>query len=236
MNPGRTRFSRPPGGFRYRTPYHRFGDGRQGNGHNHYRDRHRRDRDRDFDHHRAFYNGFNGLPYAYNYGALPWYGFVLDPGSLGTDWLDDNSDESAQNDNGGYAPAPYPDYGQPGPQYGQPGAGYGAPAAPPDDYPPQQTYPQPDSGPYQPQAAPSAAPRRSYTGGSAAPGPQQAVKVIFKDGRPPETIHNYMLTSTTLTVLDSKYQQIPVDEINLAATEAANRAQGINFTVPGASH
>jgi len=233
--PGRTRFSRPPGGFRYRTPYRRYGDGREGNGRSHYGDHHRRGRDRNFDRRRPFYNGFNGLPYAYGYGALPWYGFEIDPGSLGTDWLDDNSDESAQNDNGGNVPAPYPDYGQPGPQYGQPEPGYGGPQGTPYNYAPQQPYSDPGSGSSQPYPALGAAPRRTYTGGSAATGPQQNVEVIFKDGRPPETIHNYMLTATTLTVLDTRYQQIPLNQIDLAATEAFNRALGVNFTVPGAT-
>jgi hypothetical protein len=67
------------------------------------------------------------------------------------------------------------------------------------------------------------------------PAPEQAVTVIFKDGRPSEQIHNYLLTSTTLTVLDPKYRVIPLDQINLAATEATNQADGIDFRVPGAS-
>lgn len=57
--------------------------------------------------------------------------------------------------------------------------------------------------------------------------------MIFKDGRPPEKIHNYMLTANTLTVLDEQYQQIPVNQIDVTATDAANRAQGLHFQVPG---
>jgi len=45
-----------------------------------------------------------------------------------------------------------------------------------------------------------------------------------------------MLTSTTLTVLDGRYQQIPVDRIDIAATQAANRADGVNFAVPVAAN
>ena len=45
-----------------------------------------------------------------------------------------------------------------------------------------------------------------------------------------------MLTANTLTVLDAQYQQIPVSQIDLPATVTANRAQGINFQVPGASN
>jgi hypothetical protein len=59
--------------------------------------------------------------------------------------------------------------------------------------------------------------------------------LIFKDGRPSEQIHNYLLTATTLTVLDQKYREIPVDQINLDATEQTNRADGIDFRVPSVS-
>ena len=49
-------------------------------------------------------------------------------------------------------------------------------------------------------------------------------------------VHNYMLTASTLTVLDAQYQQIPVSQIDVAATVSANRAQGINFQVPNATN
>ena len=237
MGSGRTRFTPRSGAGVNRFPYRRFGDfhpgkGSNGHGGNHYggdRSGRGHDRDEHFHHRRPFYNEFNGLPYAYGYYPY-WHGFVIAPGALGPDWLDsDDWDESAQNETGGYASAPYPDYGQPAPDYSAPA---------PQNYGPPPAYPQPDSGTYQPrpayqpQAAPSASPRQPYTGGSAAPAPQQALTVIFKDGRAPETIHNYMLTASTLTVLDAKYQQIPVSQIDIAATEAANRADGVNFQVP----
>jgi hypothetical protein len=88
-------------------------------------------------------------------------------------------------------------------------------------------YPPPDENP---QGA-----RMSYTGPRDPVNPQlpeQAVTVIFKDGRPSEQIHNYLLTSTTLTVLDHKYREIPLDQINVAATQATNQADGIDFRVP----
>jgi hypothetical protein len=61
------------------------------------------------------------------------------------------------------------------------------------------------------------------------------VTLIFNDGRPSEQIHNYLLTATTLTVLDQKYREIPLGQINLAATEAKNRAEGIDFHLPTVS-
>jgi hypothetical protein len=208
-----------------RAPYRGSGYGRMGNqyGGNRYGGDHGRGH-----HHRPFYNGFNGLPYAYDYGAWPWYGgFYIDPWSLGPDWLDydDDSDESAQNEYGGNVPAPYPDYGEPGPAYGQQAPGYDEPA--PEGYAAPQAYPPSDAEPQQ-----QAAPRPHYAGNSSA-GAQQAVTVIFKNGQPPETVHNYMLTANAMTVLDGRYQQIPIDQIDVPATEAANRAAGINFQVPG---
>ena len=64
---------------------------------------------------------------------------------------------------------------------------------------------------------------------------QQVVTVVFKDGRPAEQIHNYLLTSTTLTVLDQKYRDIPLDQVDILATQKTNRVDGIDFRVPGPS-
>lgn len=59
-----------------------------------------------------------------------------------------------------------------------------------------------------------------------------AVTLVFKDGRAPETIHNYALTRTTLYVTDAKPQEIPVADLDLAATEKANRDAGVKFSLP----
>jgi hypothetical protein len=59
------------------------------------------------------------------------------------------------------------------------------------------------------------------------------VTLVFKDGRPAEQIHNYMLTRTTLYVQDERRREIPVDELDLAATVKANKAAGVDFQVPG---
>jgi hypothetical protein len=57
--------------------------------------------------------------------------------------------------------------------------------------------------------------------------------VIFKDGRAAESIENYMMTATVLTDLDSHhYERIPLDQIDLAATQQANRANGVDFQIP----
>jgi hypothetical protein len=59
--------------------------------------------------------------------------------------------------------------------------------------------------------------------------------VIFRNGRAPEQIHNYLLTRTTLTVLDQPYRQIPLDQIDIAATVETNRKAGVDFSVPRSS-
>jgi hypothetical protein len=60
--------------------------------------------------------------------------------------------------------------------------------------------------------------------------PEQPVTLIFKDGRPPQTIHNYMLTRTTLTVLQGQKQRdINVADLDMTATVKANKAAGVSF-------
>jgi hypothetical protein len=58
------------------------------------------------------------------------------------------------------------------------------------------------------------------------------IKLIFKDHRPPLEVHNYMLSRSTLTIMDKPIRSIPVNEIDVAATEAASRAQGGDFQLP----
>ncbi len=64
---------------------------------------------------------------------------------------------------------------------------------------------------------------------------EDATTIVFKDGRPSEQIHNYALTRTTLFVLDQQRRDIPLDEVDMAATEKANRAAGIRFQIPQVS-
>ena len=55
---------------------------------------------------------------------------------------------------------------------------------------------------------------------------------MFKDGRPPEKIQNYLLTRTTLYVQGARLRQIAVADIDLAATQKVNRDAGIDFQLP----
>lgn len=65
--------------------------------------------------------------------------------------------------------------------------------------------------------------------------PVQLLTVIFKNGRTPIKVENYLMTTKTLTDLDPQhYEQIPLDEIDLAATRRFNNAAGVDFEVPSA--
>jgi hypothetical protein len=66
-----------------------------------------------------------------------------------------------------------------------------------------------------------------------APEAPDAVTLIFKDGRPAQQVHNYALTRTTLYVIGSHHRDIPVADLDLAATEKANRQAGVAFELPG---
>lgn len=60
--------------------------------------------------------------------------------------------------------------------------------------------------------------------------------VIFNDGRAPIEVRNYLMTSRVLTDLDSQhYEQIPLDQIDLASTKRFNTFAGVDFQVPVSS-
>ncbi|MGD0736797.1 MAG: hypothetical protein ABR976_16825 [Terracidiphilus sp.] len=86
--------------------------------------------------------------------------------------------------------------------------------------------PPPDLPPYPNQVAPS------MPEPTPAPATQEAVTLVFADGRPSEQIHNYMLTRTTLFVLDQRHQDIPIDQLDLAATAKVNHDAGVDFHLP----
>jgi hypothetical protein len=84
-------------------------------------------------------------------------------------------------------------------------------------------------------------PRRPYRVGNemesptSAPLSEEAVTIVFKDGRPPEQIHNYILTRTTLSVQDQQRRNIPLDQLDIAATEKVNKEAGVDFQLPNAT-
>jgi hypothetical protein len=171
-------------------------------------------------------------PYISPYGAGVGYGYPAwgAPYFLSDPDFDDNYDDSQaqQNSNaydqqpdagqqepeqqmGPYAPAPYPGSPYAGGSYAPPpypGPSYAAPSYP----------------------APSAAPRPAP-----APASEEAVTLVFKDGRPPEQIHNYLMTGDTLYIGDRQHREIAVDQLDLAATTKVNREAGVDFHLPGVS-
>lgn len=96
---------------------------------------------------------------------------------------------------------------------------------------PQEEYPEPPAWPSMnpPQTAPPASAPQPP---APAPQPSDAVTIVFNNSRPPEQIHNYLLTSATLFVYDDHHREIPVNEINLAATAKVNREAGVAFSLP----
>jgi hypothetical protein len=70
---------------------------------------------------------------------------------------------------------------------------------------------------------------------SQAPTNEIATTIVFKDGRPSEQIHNYALTQTMLYVLDQNNRDIPLNQIDVAATEKVNQKAGIEFQIPVAT-
>lgn len=192
---------------------------------------HDRDRDRFRGRARSFQNWYLfGYPGGAGYG----YPYVLDPGFY--EWSDNgNSGYGQDNEASGYdneSPGSQPEYlngeyGEPGGEnYGEPDSAHGQAGEQPPPWPePPASEPDPES-------------HFSVSGLSAASSPalEGPLTVIFKGGRAPEKMQNYMLTATALTDLDADhYERISLNQIDLAATARANRASGLEFRVPGAS-
>jgi hypothetical protein len=178
---------------------------------------------RGHDHDRRYRNRGS---YGYVPGYLYPYPYVVDPGVYdwgATDYSENEQGANAPTDQGpedGYGPepAPYPGYGD----------------AP---YPQQQENVAPGQA-----TAPAGPQRQEYhfaPSAPSAPSPitSKPLTVIFKGSREPEKIQNYMVTSTALTNLDAEnFEKIPLDQIDVAATQQANRSSGIDFQVPANSH
>jgi hypothetical protein len=202
------------------------------------------DRDRDRDHFRDRARSFQNW-YLYSYPewlgyAYPYY---LYPGF--DDWLDyDNSGYDQNNQASGYNDQVYgyqPEYpsganGEPdNGAYGESGNGaYAGPSIENYGQPGQQPPPWP--GPGASGTAPENQPSNSGVSAAFAPPLEGPLTVVFKGGRAPEKMQDYMVTPKVLTDLDTDhYEQIPLDQIDVAATAQANRASGLGFQVPDAS-
>lgn len=93
-----------------------------------------------------------------------------------------------------------------------------------DGEPLEQDQPAP-GGPYLPYPDQSRQPPAAVS--------EEAVTIVFKDGRPAEKIQNYVLTKTTLYVMDQRRRIIPTDQLDLDATAKMNHDAGIEFQLPG---
>ena len=175
----------------------------------------------DHNHHRGVYWYGTVYPYNYWYAPYPLFTGYVNPWLFGNCWSPWYG-WSAWCDSGAYSSYDYSgDIAAPYREYGT-DSGSGP-------YP--QQYYQGEEGPPQPEpSAQLARPEYQLSGTSAAHG--QMITVIFNDGRAPQQIENYLLTSSTLTVLGARNQEIPLARINLPATIEANRAAGIDFRVP----
>lgn len=131
-----------------------------------------------------------------------------------------------------FSGVPYglPGYGWAGPYYPwYPDGGYDDSAAPAGDASEgYEAEPQYQGLEQHAQLPPRSEPARSAPG----PGSEQTVMLIFKDGRPVQQIHNYVLTRTTLYVGDEHHRAIPTDQLDLDATADVNRNAGVEFQLP----
>ena len=214
--------------------------------------------------HNFFIRTYPVFPYAYSsyvYGYFP--PDLLDDSFDNYDSSQQLQAESTPDYGSAYPqPMPQPEYGYPQPMP-QPEYGYPVPAPPPEygyaypqpmpAYPAYPAYPEsapqpapegayaypappvpPGYQPYPPQQIPQpapAAPQMQYVPGSAS-----TVILIYKDGRPPEQIQNYLATRSTLTILDGgRRREIPLSELNIPATMSANHQTGVDFQLPSAT-
>lgn len=106
--------------------------------------------------------------------------------------------------------------------------------APPADYAAQGYEGEPELQPW-PALYSSNQPAYARSQPTATPENEEAVTLVFKDGRPSERIYNYAMTTSTLYVLDNPHRNIPLDQLNLTATEKINDAAGVSFQLPQAS-
>ena len=165
--------------------------------------------------HRRPYRPYPGRgfvpPYGYGYGTYLAPNFVGYP--FGFDDSDDFDDDASSSQPQVAPQQEVAPQGEPyGGEYAEPGQGEVAENQPAvDEYRPLYQ----GSVPEQPVSA------------------QPATTLIFNDGRPNEQVYNYVLTSSTLYYLDGGVQRaIPLSEINVPATAAANRSAGVDFAPP----
>ena len=99
----------------------------------------------------------------------------------------------------------------------------------------QPSYDQAESQPYPQQAWQppyTTAPPAYGTRNDNNPAPEDTTTLVFKDGRPPEQIHNYALSRTAIYITGPRIREIALDDLDLAATQRANQDSGTPFQLP----
>jgi hypothetical protein len=194
------------------------------------------------DHHRPPYRSpyRSGFVYERPYGAVASY-YPIYPFGLGYygDYGYDSSYDSGSNDSNGYGNGGYDNgQGYAPDQYN----GFDPQAMSEQDQGQTRVYYQPQNpsenqGPDEYPMNPDDRYQPFY--GTPPPRPrvanQPAVTLIFKDHRPNQTIHNYMINGTTLTVWDGVPHEISLDDLDVEATKNANHQAGVDFILPGTS-
>jgi hypothetical protein len=134
-----------------------------------------------------------------------------------------------------------------GASYLAPGYGWGYPYLPwyPDDSDyddssaplsqPAEGYDVEPPYPLPPESPGIYAPAAARPNPASEPSRDAEVTLVFKDGRAPMQIHDYLLTQNTLYVWDRRQLVIPTDQLDAAATAKANQDAGVDFQLPAAS-
>jgi hypothetical protein len=168
---------------------------------------------------------YHGHDHGRNYGRYPvyaypgWYTYpyVVDPGFYDWGATDYSSGDSSDQQGANYSANQGPEY-QPEPAADESRA----------QYPPRREA-------YTREASSAPVQIQEYHfANSSSPAPAgPPLTVIFKGGRTPLKMQNYMVNSTSLTDFDREhFEKIPLDQVDLAATEQINRQHGIDFQVP----
>jgi hypothetical protein len=128
----------------------------------------------------------------------------------------------------------YTSYGYPG-YFNQNYLDYNGPylddTTPADTSAPEDPQPAPDQGPYLDQPPPT------EPDSEPAPPPPapEAVTLVFKDGHS-QQIYNFIATRSSISVIQGqRHYDIAVADLDLPATQKANRAAGVDFALPGAA-
>ena len=64
------------------------------------------------------------------------------------------------------------------------------------------------------------------------PEEEETVTLVYKDGRPPLQIRNYILTRSAIYLTGKHFNEIPLSDLDLQATQKVNWDAGVTFRLP----